>query len=106
MGRAAAGDLALRIPEELVITLRSVFEDGTVAEILTTGKLSELACLTLYLMYEKKMGRESVWYPYIKVGSAEWVSMGTLRNRCNKSTTLMCAVSWSGSLVGCTIPVS
>eukprot|EP00884_Botryococcus_braunii_P019621 jgi/Botrbrau1/6342/Bobra.0098s0001.1 len=57
------GDLALRIPEDLVITLRSVFEDGTVAEILTTGKLSELACLTLYLMYEKKMGRDSILVP-------------------------------------------
>lgn len=26
------------------------------AELLTTDKLSELACLTLYLMYEKKVG--------------------------------------------------
>lgn len=79
-GGGASGDLALRIPEDLVITLRSVFEDGTVAEILTTGKLSELACLTLYLMYEKKMGRDSVWYPYIKVGqprvSARWPTWG------------------------------
>jgi hypothetical protein len=36
------------------------------AELLTTNKLSELACLTLYLMYEKKNGRESVWYEFIK----------------------------------------
>jgi hypothetical protein len=36
------------------------------AELLTTNKLSELACLALYLMYEKKQGRDSFWYPYIK----------------------------------------
>lgn len=37
-----------------------------VAELLTTNKLSELACLALYLMYEKKQGKDSFWYPYIK----------------------------------------
>ncbi len=37
------------------------------AELLTTNKLSELACLTLYLMYEKKNGKQSVWYEFIKV---------------------------------------
>ena len=36
------------------------------AEMLTAGKLSELACLTLYLMYEKKVGKKSFWYQYIK----------------------------------------
>ncbi|KAL0823478.1 hypothetical protein Bca101_047155 [Brassica carinata] len=36
------------------------------AELLTTNKLSELACLALYLMYEKKQGKKSVWYPYIR----------------------------------------
>jgi hypothetical protein len=45
----------------------SVFEDATVADLLTTGKLSELACLTLYMMYEKKLGQQSRWYEYIKV---------------------------------------
>ena len=35
-------------------------------ELLTTGKLSELACLTLYLMYEKKQGRGSPWAPLIR----------------------------------------
>lgn len=44
----------------------SVFEDEAVAELLTTGKLSELACLTLYMMYEKKEGKKSRWYHYIK----------------------------------------
>lgn len=63
----AAGDVALRIPERLVITLDRVFEDEAVAELLTTNKLSELACLTLYLMYEKKAGSDSFWYEYIKV---------------------------------------
>lgn len=37
-----------------------------VAELLTTNKLSELACLALYLMYEKKQGKKSFWYPYIR----------------------------------------
>ena len=37
-----------------------------VTELLTTGKLSELALLTLYLMYEKKRGRQSVWQPFIQ----------------------------------------
>lgn len=36
------------------------------AELLTTNKLSELACLALYLMYEKKQGKDSFWYPYIR----------------------------------------
>lgn len=36
------------------------------AELLTNNKLSELACLALYLMYEKKQGKDSFWYPYIK----------------------------------------
>lgn len=36
------------------------------AELLTTNKLSELACLALYLMYEKKQGKNSYWYPYIR----------------------------------------
>ena len=34
---------------------------------MTSDKLSELACLTLYLMYEKKNGKQSVWYEFIKV---------------------------------------
>ncbi len=36
-------------------------QDGTVAELLTDNKLSELACLTLYMMYEKKQLRNSFW---------------------------------------------
>lgn len=60
------GDVALSIPDKLVVTLEQIFEDETFAELLTTGKLSELACLTLYLMYEKKVGKKSFWYSYIK----------------------------------------
>jgi hypothetical protein len=44
------GETVLRIPDHLVVTLDRVFENETVAEVLTTDSLSELACLTLYLM--------------------------------------------------------
>ncbi|KAL4457345.1 hypothetical protein ABPG75_012210 [Micractinium tetrahymenae] len=60
------GEVALRIPERLIVTLDQVFQDNTLAELVTTGKLSELACLTLYLAYEKKRGKESCWYDFIK----------------------------------------
>lgn len=36
------------------------------AELLRTDKLSELAILTLFLMYEKKLKEDSFWQPYIK----------------------------------------
>lgn len=62
----ASGDVALRIPEHLIVTLDRVLEDNTLAELITTGKLSELACLTLYLAYEKKRGEEGCWYRFIK----------------------------------------
>ncbi|CAD7702467.1 unnamed protein product, partial [Ostreobium quekettii] len=62
----SAGELAISVPERMVVTLDAVFEDEAIAELLTTNKLSELACLTLYLMYEKKEGKQSFWYPYIK----------------------------------------
>eukprot|EP00873_Tetraselmis_striata_P018202 jgi/Tetstr1/438466/TSEL_027021.t1 len=65
-GPLSAGEVALSVPERLCVTLDRVFEDETVAEVLTTNKLSELACLTLYLMYEKKNGRKSFWYEFIK----------------------------------------
>ena len=42
------------------------FSVQALAELLTTNKLSELACLTLYLMYEKKNGKQSVWFELIK----------------------------------------
>ena len=62
-----AGERALSVPESLVVTLRIVFEnDGALAELLTTNKLSELACLALFLMYEKKLGADSKWQPFIK----------------------------------------
>eukprot|EP00775_Hariotina_reticulata_P013147 gene13147-13277_t len=62
----SAGEVALSIPEHLVVTLDRIFESQSLAEMLTAGKLSELACLTLYMMYEKKVGKESFWYQYIK----------------------------------------
>lgn len=58
--------MAFEVPMSLVVTLERVLGDESVAELLTTNKLSELACLALYLMYEKKQGRDSLWYPYIK----------------------------------------
>lgn len=60
------GDVAFSVPNSLVVTLERVLGNETVAELLTTNKLSELACLALYLMYEKKQGKNSFWYPYIK----------------------------------------
>ena len=43
------GDVALRIPDTLVVTLDRIFEDGGVAELLTTNKLSELVGFNMYL---------------------------------------------------------
>ncbi|KAL8471110.1 hypothetical protein ACS0TY_028709 [Phlomoides rotata] len=60
------GDVAFSVPNSLVVTLERVLGNETVAELLTTNKLSELACLALYLMYEKKQGKKSLWYPYIR----------------------------------------
>ncbi|XP_068665250.1 uncharacterized protein [Aristolochia californica] len=61
-----AGDVAFSVPNSLVVTLDRVLGNETIAELLTTNKLSELACLALYLMYEKKQGKQSFWYPFIK----------------------------------------
>lgn len=61
-----AGDVAFLVPNSLVVTLERVLGNETVAELLTTNKLSELACLALYLMYEKKQGKKSFWYPFIR----------------------------------------
>ncbi|KAJ6290164.1 hypothetical protein OIU76_028372 [Salix suchowensis] len=61
-----ASDVAVSVPNSLVVTLERVLGNETLAELLTTNKLSELACLALYLMYEKKQGKKSFWYPYIK----------------------------------------
>ncbi|PSC74659.1 3-oxoacyl-[acyl-carrier] synthase chloroplastic isoform B [Micractinium conductrix] len=60
------GDVAINVPESLIITLDRVLEDNALGELLTTGKLSELACLTLYLAYEKKRGTEGCWFHFIK----------------------------------------
>ncbi|XP_066333928.1 uncharacterized protein [Miscanthus floridulus] len=49
---------------DMFLSLLIFFNHAT--ELLTNNKLSELACLTLYLMYEKKQGKDSFWYPYIK----------------------------------------
>ena len=54
--------MALRIPERLVVTLDRIFEDGAVAELLTTNKLSELACLALYLWVAAPRG--AVYFLY------------------------------------------
>ncbi|PRW57651.1 3-oxoacyl-[acyl-carrier] synthase chloroplastic isoform A [Chlorella sorokiniana] len=62
----APGDIALAVPEHLIVTLDRVLEDNTLAELVTTGKLSELALLTLYLAYEKKRGKEGCFYPFIR----------------------------------------
>lgn len=63
---ALPGDVVLRVPDRLVVTLDRIFHSASLAELLTTSKLSELACLTLYLAYEKKRGTASFWHPFIK----------------------------------------
>lgn len=60
------GDVAFAVPNSLVVTLERILGNETIAELLTTNKLSELACLALYLMYEKKRGKDSFWYPFIR----------------------------------------
>jgi len=62
----AAGETALSVPVDLCVTLDRVFEDSTMAELLTTEKVSELASLTLYLCYEKRLGAESEIAPFIR----------------------------------------
>ncbi|KAK1294339.1 hypothetical protein QJS10_CPA16g00223 [Acorus calamus] len=59
-------DVAFSVPNSLVVTLERVLGNETIAELLTTNKLSELACLALYLMYEKKQGKKSFWHPFIR----------------------------------------
>ena len=72
----AAGQALIDIPEKLVISLDRIFESEFVAELLTNDKLSELAILTLYLMYEKKTGKESFWAPYIQVRPSGYLWWG------------------------------
>ncbi|KAL0351111.1 UNVERIFIED_CONTAM: hypothetical protein Sradi_4260300 [Sesamum radiatum] len=48
-----AGDVAFSVPNSLVVTLDRVLGNETIAGTFN-NKLSELACLALYLMYEKK----------------------------------------------------
>lgn len=43
-----------------------MFEDSTLAELLTTEKISELASLTLYLCYEKRLREASQIAPFIR----------------------------------------
>ena len=63
----AAGEVALAIPERLLLNLETVFEaDADLAEALTTNPASELSCLALFLMYEKRAGPASPWAPLIR----------------------------------------
>ena len=62
----ARGDTLLSMPVDLCITLDRIFADKDLAELLTTSKLSELAVLTLHLMYEKKQMEESDIRPLIR----------------------------------------
>jgi hypothetical protein len=60
------GEVALSVPERLVLTLGRVVGSDDVAEKLTAGKLSELSVLSLMLAFEKKVGRKSRWRPFIR----------------------------------------
>lgn len=62
----APGDRALAIPERLVITLAQVFEDADLPDLLSGAKkVSVLAQLALFLMYEKKQRSNSCWKPLL-----------------------------------------
>ena len=46
------GDLALHIPEKLIVTLDRIFDgDGPLAELLTTNKLSEIAYVSFLFFF-------------------------------------------------------
>lgn len=54
------------MPERLVITLAQVFEDNDLADLLSGAKkVSVLAQLALFLMYEKKARDRSCWKPLL-----------------------------------------
>ena len=55
------GEVVFKVPVSSFVTLERVFKDETLAEVLTTSPLSELSCLTLYMMYEKKQELYSNW---------------------------------------------
>ena len=62
----APGDRALAVPERLVITLAQVFEDADLPDLLSGAKkVSVLAQLALFLMYEKKQRSNSCWKPLL-----------------------------------------
>lgn len=46
----APGEVALRIPERLIVTLDQVFQDNTLAELVTTGKLSGGCCACRWVL--------------------------------------------------------
>ena len=62
------------------------------AELLTTNKLSELACLTLYLMYEKKNGRQSVWFEFIQVSLCSSTEPSICTRLLPLPTTVACGI--------------
>ncbi|CAI8594018.1 unnamed protein product [Vicia faba] len=55
------GDVAFSIPSSLVVTLERVLGNETIAELLTTNKFSELACLALYLMGQLAVESPLLW---------------------------------------------
>ena len=65
--RIEAGELVFTVPWRLCITLERVLEDASLAELLTTNKLSELSILALYLCYEKMLKKSSFWSPLLKL---------------------------------------
>ena len=71
------------------------------AEQLVAGKHSELACLALYLMYEKKQGRNSYWYEFIAVRTILVLLQSPVLVSCHVPQRSTAAITSLGS---CSIP--
>lgn len=59
-----AGEVAVKVPENYTVTCVDVTNHPVISK-LAAGR-PDLIGLALWLVYEKGLGKKSVWYPYIK----------------------------------------